>query len=200
MGLNVFYNTLSQTWKTHLPWRERQSHSASGCQAGLLWGGGRGFRRRQRAETEGGACQWWARRGCCCSMLHSLVRWTALRWTSKSTTHNQRVPVNSCFITRPKSSGTPWHFLTSNKPIRIFFDSRGMKMFEKAVMKGCNISVFNSNPYIVAYHWKGVLTRKIMEFRKDEWNIPAQIGSVSWLLVLTLTDHHFEHNCSCTHK
>lgn len=98
MGLTVCYNTLSQKWKTHLPWRERQSHSASGCQAGLLWGGGRGFRQRQRAETEGGAYRWWARRGCCCSMLHSLVRWIALRWTSKSTTNNQRLPLTHVLL------------------------------------------------------------------------------------------------------
>lgn len=35
-------------------------------------------------------------------------------------------------------------------------------------------NVFNSDSYLVAYNWKGLLTRKIMSLRKGFYSIPDQ--------------------------
>lgn len=32
-------------------------------------------------------------------------------------------------------------------------------------LKGGNFNVYNTNCYLATYHWKGLLTRKIMTFR-----------------------------------
>lgn len=45
--------------------------------------------------------------------------------------------------------------------------------------KGGKPLFFCSNPYNLTYHWEGILTRKIILFRKGFYDIPVQNGSLS---------------------
>lgn len=46
--------------------------------------------------------------------------------------------------------------------------------FEKGIKEP--FQLFNRNPHLVAYHWKGVITRKIITLRKDFYDVPGHNG------------------------
>lgn len=51
--------------------------------------------------------------------------------------------------------------------------------FEKGIKEPFNL--FNSNPHLVAYHLKGVITIKIITLRKDFYDVPGLNGVLSKL-------------------
>lgn len=64
--------------------------------------------------------------------------------------------------------------------------------FEKGI-KGDIVNVFDSKPYLMTYHWKGLLTIKIRTLRKGSYDIHDQNGGLPKLI--SKGRYHFGQRC-----
>lgn len=70
-------------------------------------------------------------------------------------------------------------------------EDKGSPNFEKEI-KGGNFNLFNDIPYLMTYHWKVILTRKVMKLRKGFYDIAGQNGGLSkFTSCRTLKSCHF---------